>query len=130
MREEKTLGEIAYETWCYDISHDAWQAVADAVIAEYEARRWRSIESAPKDGTVIDLWCVNDKYSRTDEGARRLSVRFADCAWSEDDKAWQFVVDDGMHMLLTVKTDECSEGWTPTHWTPIPAPPQEASNGA
>jgi cell division protein FtsL len=39
MSEEKTLGEIAYETWCYDISHDAWQAVADAVVAAHEARQ-------------------------------------------------------------------------------------------
>lgn len=53
MSEEKTLGEIAYETWCYDISHDAWQAVADAVVAAHEARRWRSIETAPKDGAIL-----------------------------------------------------------------------------
>jgi hypothetical protein len=45
MSEEKTLGEIAYETWCYDISHDAWQAVADAVVAAHEARWWKPIAS-------------------------------------------------------------------------------------
>ena len=49
---EKTLAEIAREAWyggTGPTSANDWQSVADAVIAEYEARRWKPIESAPKE---------------------------------------------------------------------------------
>ena len=56
---EKTLGAIAYETWCYDTSPDDWQAVADAVAAAIEARRWQAIESAPKNGEfLVGRWVI------------------------------------------------------------------------
>jgi len=38
---EKTLGQVAYETYCLADEEHPWQAVADAVVAEHEARRWR-----------------------------------------------------------------------------------------
>lgn len=40
---KKTLGRVAYRAFLD--SGENWQAVADAVVAEYEARRWKSIES-------------------------------------------------------------------------------------
>lgn len=52
MMAEKTLAEIAREAWyggTGPTSANDWQSVADAVIAEYEARRWKPIESAPKE---------------------------------------------------------------------------------
>ncbi len=42
--EEKTLGQAAYEayhgTLCRN-AEESWKAVADAVVAEYEARQWK-----------------------------------------------------------------------------------------
>ena len=53
--DEKTLGQVARDAW-YKLRPscpDDWQAVADAVLAAAEARRWKAIETAPKDGTEI-----------------------------------------------------------------------------
>jgi hypothetical protein len=58
---EKTLGEIAMYAYQKRTSDDvpSWQAVADAVIAAHEARRWRPIESAPKTGEfLVGRWVV------------------------------------------------------------------------
>jgi len=51
--EEKTLGQVAYEAYEKRAGIVAWQAVADAVIAAHEARRWKAIESAPKGREVL-----------------------------------------------------------------------------
>ena len=109
MSEEKTLGEIAYETWCYDISHDAWQAVADAVVAAHEARRWNGISTAPKDGTIIDLWVY---WPNRDIAPQRITDGF----WNEVLQVWS--------SLRAYDT-----GFVTTHWTPLPAPPKEADHG-
>lgn len=110
---EKTLAEIAREAWhkIRPSSYDDWQAVADAVMAEGEARRWKAIESAPKDGTAIDVWS---------DGCRHCDVE-----WAVEKKAWATYGYDSMEHL----------GWhvlkpQPTHWTPIPAPPKEASDAS
>jgi hypothetical protein len=63
--------------------------------------QWRGIESAPKDGTKIDLWVVFPK------GAHR----YADGYW--DDGEWRLSV---------------PESWYDprpqiTHWMPLPLPP-------
>ena len=100
---EKTLGEIAYETWCYDISHDAWQAVANAVVAAHEARRWMSIETAPKDGSIL-AW--------SPERAMVCQV-----VWRRENNDWSLIGRDGVSRMEY------------SHWTPIPAPPQEAHHG-
>jgi hypothetical protein len=59
--EEKTLGVIAQEAWRNELANDghtaeeSWQAVADAVIAEYERRRWKAayanLPSPPKEAS-------------------------------------------------------------------------------
>jgi hypothetical protein len=71
--------------------------------------QWTPIETAPKDGTKIDiaakLW-----MSRTDTFA---VSRFPSCHWWKGDSmcnrsaAWQGVDD----------------GWRPTHWMPVPELP-------
>jgi hypothetical protein len=67
---------------------------------------WRPIETVPKDGSTIDLWCRNISQGSTGE------VRIPDAWWDDDVDRW---VDS---------TGFCIEQkWCPTHWMPLPAPP-------
>lgn len=108
--KQKTLGEIARDKWRDELAlsehtpTESWQAVADAVIAAHEARRWKQIESAPKDGEV-DVWggferVPNAKYNKQTESWFSDVFSYGDMDWREMDPQ-------------------------PTHWTPIPAPPKE-----
>lgn len=72
---------------------------------------WQPIETAPKDGTEVDLWCVD----RGDPGGRK--ARRPNCAWGlmqnwigAEFKGWRGV-------------GQQHRQWEPTHWMPIPAPP-------
>jgi len=86
----------------------------ETILSTLEAQRdggWQPIETAPKDGTVVDLWgeLFHDKSH----------CRFPDCYWT---------------LMTNWKGDEY-EGWflgsgngrsslTPTHWKPRDAPPK------
>ncbi len=65
---------------------------------------WQPIETAPKDGTDVDLFVFNDKCG--------FGVRWTDCFW------------DGERWL------SCDGKWLLDHehaayWMPIPADPEE-----
>lgn len=67
---------------------------------------WEPIETAPKDGAIVDLWVTS--------GPR--SMRDADCFWADPGK-W---------------IDNCGDpvevaGWRATHWMPLPDPPDGAA---
>ena len=99
---EKTLGEIAFEVG-YDMpysSAESWQAVADAVIQAHEARRWKPIETAPKDGTSILIYIPAFK-----EWTAIVAQSHFYKAGRGKGYWWDFANMD------------------PTHWTAIPAPP-------
>ncbi len=98
---EKTLRDVAVDEW---IRTGDWQAVADAVLAGDEARRWQGMESAPKDRRYILAWSPE----------RRMAFQVV---WDAEDKEW----------ILIGQGDTAPEV---THWTPIPAPPQEVDRGA
>lgn len=76
---------------------------------------WRPIETVPKDGTRVDLWC-----KRVHCHGHEDRQRVCNASWGD------------MAELLTGKI---YQGWrgihnpyaelTPTHWTPLPAAPQE-----
>lgn len=78
---------------------------------------WRGIESAPKDGTEIDVW-VGGEFPR----------RFANVSWREpNDSEWW------VHGGDTIETPDAT--WhdcfgpfgkedQPTHWQPLPTPPE------
>lgn len=55
---EKTLGQVAWEAHLAALPARAnrWQAVADAVVAAHEARRWQPIESAGVPPLLVGKW--------------------------------------------------------------------------
>ena len=91
--------------------HEMVESVAQALLSERNATRWQPIETAPKDGTVVDLWArreQTDKYER-----------LADCHWcgmtdwlGNEYDGW-----DGLSPGLRRTYDN------PTHWMPLPEPP-------
>lgn len=78
---------------------------------------WRTIDSAPKDGTEMDLWVISTG------GAKPFRV--PDCAWKTVAGKAQWVSrgERGWEAL--------SEAYLrPTHWQPLPAPPATLSQQA
>lgn len=78
------------------------------------AERWLPIESAPRDGTVIDLWVKG----RSSEG-----WRVANAQWVYGD--WQIKISDGFSHCFD-KAAEDSDAIT--HWRPLPAAPSEGGS--
>ena len=101
-------------------NYDNIRAHVDAVCHRLKAPStapadgWQPIETAPKDGTRVDLWFYDDG-----EG-----YRFADARWMEDHVLgyeWH------VHRLDTDQWEPIGELGTlcyATHWQPLPAPPQ------
>jgi hypothetical protein len=79
---------------------------------------WQGIESAPRDGTAIDLWCGNSEFP----------YRVTDVQWREPSESeWWVHGGEGMKTADAQWIDPC--GWpmsgdeAPTHWMPLPTPP-------
>lgn len=71
---------------------------------------WQPIETAPKDGTRVNLWC---KRWRPDNDS--FSHRwFPDCYWTKGDSMTN-------HNARWVNMDTA---WFATHWMPLPEPPR------
>ena len=105
---EKTLAEIAREAWwggTGPTSAQDWQAVADAVEAAIEARRWQAWPPCV-DGALPDVVALDDP---------KLGRRFG---FLRDGKWWD---EDGDEITPYV--------YPPKRWTPIPAPPKEVERG-
>lgn len=65
---------------------------------------WQPIETAPKDGTTIDLWL-------------QAGERIADARWNRD--AWRFWCQDEFESMDWIKIVGRA-----THWMPLPEPPK------
>ena len=108
--QEKTLGQVAYEAKWGDCmgfdnerAQETWQAVADAVIAAHEARRWVKWPDVPDEGeyppdeTDVDIYCGN---------------------WASKDR-----------LIGRISKRSGTYGpWGASHWRHLPAPPKEASD--
>lgn len=70
---------------------------------------WKPIESAPRDGSRVDLW-----VSYGDGEGDRVP----DCWWQDGGWAFDWHHDRGSIAM--------SLGWAeaPTHWMPLPTPPE------
>ncbi len=74
---------------------------------------WRDIATAPKDGTIIDLWSGDKRYADYGWNA-------AHDAWVRTERMWR-----GSHTVNARRflTDPAS------HWMPLPAPPSPSQPG-
>lgn len=68
---------------------------------------WQPIETAPMDGTEIDVWCPSN--AEGDDGGYRVS----DVWWSDVGNKWRVRGDEAIAWI------HC-----PTHWMPLPARPE------
>lgn len=77
---------------------------------------WQPIETAPKDGTVIDLWVDDPQWGATRECDMRWikHTRYYRNGRTEDVEGWGWPGLD--------EPDFLSDG-KPTHWMPVPEPP-------
>lgn len=95
----------SFQLWVHGKKQDCHYEVSGEQIAENaNCSGWLPIESAPKDGTVIDLWCGN-----RDSG---LADRFPDSYFRSDHQRW-CACDYGILAIA------------PTHWRPLPLPPED-----
>ena len=117
MITDEQIEAAAKAGWDYGLIDVPWEEVSEAMRAAHLSRArdmleaaervaWREIETAPKDGTPVDLWCV-DKHNG-------LVDRRPSCWWS--------LVSEGRHGWCGIS--ERDRKWTPTHWRPLPEPPK------
>lgn len=77
-----------------------------------DKNQWQPIATAPKDGTVVDLYFpINDWEDEMIYGYGRMTE------WSYEDGKWGSAA-GGLSRLVTA-TDK-----QPSHWMPIPNPPK------
>ncbi len=72
------------------------------------AREWLPIESAPRDGTVIDLWAKGYLY----EGDLYDFGRSTGFQWNKQRRRFENLGGD------VLRASDCS------HWMPLPEPPK------
>lgn len=113
-------------------AYDHWEAAGEILALVSTPRppgpgAWRPIETAPRDGTLVDLWCV----SPDNEDA--TAIRLTDCAWHNADAifphtGWTRVTDDGNWDLVESRPTSPLglPAWKPTHFMLPPAPPSSS----
>ena len=81
---------------------------------------WQDIATAPRDGTRVDLSCVDP--------CGCVRVRLTDCSWTKwsDREGWSRVMDDGYLDWVESPAEKANQlpEWLPTHWMPLPEPPE------
>lgn len=78
---------------------------------------WQPIESAPKDGTVVDLWAKRWR-AQTDDFE---FARFTGLLWDERHRTWAKPTNGGLTLDLAGGP---GPDWRVTHWQPLPEPPE------
>lgn len=79
----------------------------DAASAASVPDGWQPINTAPKDGTEIDVWC-------------KVCGRVPDAVFNTKKNRWEYV---GLDMFDEMDWIELE--YPPTHWMPLPPPPKE-----
>lgn len=105
----------------YALRHETKDAVKalEALSRIEEATQWQSIESAPRDGTLVLLQTPYRKVA--DIGSFRTD-------YNHPDEEPQWFLDDGDdYSTGYYSTGYYSTPVTPTHWLPLPAAPEIGS---
>ena len=74
---------------------------------------WQKIETAPKDGTRVDLWVRHP--DRKSGGFREIGAFY-------QAEEWRSALGFG---ITSMRQSDGSWAIYPTHWMPIPPPPEE-----
>jgi hypothetical protein len=90
-----------------------------AALDTIQQGHWQPIESAPKDGTRIDLWVVRLSSSGKHHDEHRAPEAYWDC----ERERWR------CKWLTANGYPAFDKHYTTTHWMPLPPPPEGASNG-
>jgi hypothetical protein len=80
---------------------------------------WQPIETAPRDGSVIDLWAARDSAVLGSQ-----ERRFPDAWWSCE--PWGGPWKDKPRWVVEVEYHEIPveiDGWRATNWMPLPPSP-------
>lgn len=94
------------------LAGDKFAAPLNATLAQLEASRWRPIESAPKDGTILVA----------------IPHQFTKGVFVITSASWYAPASDtqGWYIMSRFWGKEPTQ---PSHWMPLPAPPAVASEG-
>ncbi len=125
---EKTLGEIGFlKMWekdnpQYKFSEcgyeDDWEDAAQAIVASHEARRWQAMESAPKESDERIAAGIEPRCPMLQLVVEGEVVNgYFDLYCAPGGRGYT-----GGSGWCNQAGEEINE---PTHWAPIPAPPQE-----
>lgn len=102
MQISDELVKVALDAYMSEKCDHAEPAIRAALTAALALSGWRTIDSAPKDGTAIDVWfALSESHA-----ARWPSVR-----WDKVRRRWQ----DG-------PIDQGLIHWLATHWKPLDVP--------
>lgn len=109
----------AYQGDPMDPKNDT-QAGLVRVVAVVQQDRWMPIDTAPRDGTIVDLWAYRGDCGKLGyrEGERYPNCCFAKNSFGTEpygEPRWQGLND----RYIAV---------TPTHWMPVPAAPMPSAD--
>lgn len=79
---------------------------------------WKTIATAPKDGTLIDIFAEQWVLASKKEPPVKRSVRWPNCYWHEKSKEWLSAADPESPSARLIEQE-----WSLTHWMPLPSPP-------
>lgn len=85
---------------------------------------WRTMESAPKDGTWIDLWTA--RHFETGQPERMAGCRWGHPIWHRKFGPFPDDVPDGFECWVD---GMCHGVADPSHWRPLPAQPDSGKEG-